>query len=335
MDEPAVYHRANGVGVRVKAEVLLQRLESPTSFKSRHVSVAPADFTVALPASPATTRRGTRVTVNAMTSWNRAEGACQLADLVISAAIDLQTMVLTRANYAVIVGRLDCPTPALVVPAPAYELLNWASSAEDLPYVVRLTSDGVTRLGEIIECAVQRSASQVWEVADGLAAVERAALGVSAPERVVDLWTGLESLTPAPPKSSAIKAVVDWLDGVELTTPGFRAAALAVASSDVRDVLDGRFRLAVLPGIHPSLAARITGPCSTDQERLAVATGCVYAIRNAVVHGSVSSRTTNEIDAIRGAEALTWVLLHARLSERLCGPVPLPAVYRAAVAITI
>ena len=66
-----------------------------------------------------------------------------------------------------------------------------------------------------------------------------------------------------------------------------------------------------------------------------MATACVYAIRNAVVHGSLSARTTTEIDAVRGAEAFAWVLLHARVSERLCGTIPVPAVYRSAVGITI
>jgi len=320
--------------VRVRARVHLIGVESPSTYAGLMVRVEPTIYTLASTGG-SVTRPGTSVAVDAMTSWGHAERACELAELVISAAIDFSATVLTRGSYSITVGRTVCPAPTLEWPWRAYELLNWRVLKDDLPYTVRLSDHGVRRIGEMIECALAQTASSVWAIADGMAAAERAAIGASAPERIVDLWTGLEALTPVPPGSSAIGAVTAWLDSIEATTSGFRRTAVALAASDLADLLAARRRLASLPGITSGLASRVTGRCRTLSERLAVGAACIYAIRNGVIHGAVSARTTKDIDAIRAAEALAWIFLDARLSECLCGAIPLPVASRAAVAITM
>jgi hypothetical protein len=320
--------------VRVRARVHLVGVESPSTYAGLMVRVEPTIYRLASPGG-SVTRPGTSVVVDAMTSWGHAERACELAELVISAAIDFSAMVFTRGSYSIIVGRTTCPAPTLEWPWRAYELLNWMVLKDDLPYTVRLSDRGVRRIGEMIECALTQTASSVWAITDGMAAAERAAIGVSAPERIVDLWTGLEALTPVPPHPSAIGAVTAWLDGIEAITPGFRRAAVALAAPDLADLLAARRRLASLPGITSGLASRMTGQCRTLSERLAVGAACIYAIRNGVIHGSVSARTTQDINAIRAAEALAWIFLDARLSHRLCGAIPLPVASRLAVAMTL
>lgn len=243
--------------------------------------------------------------------------------------------MLTRASYAITVGRTPCPPPEIPAPVPAHELLSWASGTDIIPYTVTLTEPGIRRIGEFIECAFRHPADYLWASAAPMAAVERAATGVTAHERVVDLWTGLESTLPAPPGTSDLDQVLDWADAAEHAVPGFMRAVEAITPGAVPTLLAARSRIALLPDVRPGLRRRLQSRVSRRRDRFLTALAVVYAIRNGVVHGSMSARSGAELEAVRAADQLAWPVLDARLSELICGSIAQPAVSRHRVGVTV
>lgn len=309
---------AQNAGVRIALDIQLHDVEAPLSFRGRHVRIEPVTHRVEGPRGVWVDHGGIHITARAMTNWLRTERACDLARLVASAAIDLRTRVPTVAHYEVTVGRLKCDPPGIEEPA-AYELIAWRTTGDLKPYVVTLTEDGVWQVGEFIEGALSMSTAELWGLGESLASIEQAAESVDAFQRLRELWTGLEAITPQTPRvTGAYRHVEAWIDYTEASSPGFVVALTRASSGDIAALVAERHRFAGLPTSGPDLRSVLATAPSGQRDELVSATAALYALRNAIIHGALSRHTAGWIDVARAAEVLAWNLIDAAIWRRVC-----------------